>query len=81
MDADDMTEPEIPATRPDLEVDDIREAIRFASEQALGGFDLESVLVDLVDVRSRVRGPVDAVALVREGRQELEQRGGANDDL
>lgn len=71
MDADDMTEPEIPAARPDLELD-------FAPQQAFGGFDLESVLADLADVRSRVRGPVDAVALVREGRQELEQRGIAN---
>ncbi len=70
-----MTEPEILAARPDLELDDIREAIRFAPAQALEGFDLESVLADLACVRSRVRGPVDAVALVREGRQELEQRG------
>ena len=27
------------------------------------------------EIRSRVRGPVDAVAVVREGREELEQRG------
>jgi hypothetical protein len=37
--------------------------------------DLDSILADLADVRSRVRGPVDAVAVVREGREELEQRG------
>jgi hypothetical protein len=81
MDVDDMTEPEIPAARPDPELDDLRGAIRFGPEQALGGFDLESVLADLARVRSRARGPVDAVALVREGRQELEQRGVANDRL
>lgn len=81
MDVDDMTEPEIPAARPDLDPDELREAIHFAPEQTLEGFDLESVLADLASVRSRVGGPVDAVALVREGRQELEQRGVANDEL
>lgn len=79
MNADDMTAPEISADRPDLELDDIREAIRFAPEQALEGTDLESILADAASVRSRVRGPVDAVALVREGRQELELRGVANE--
>gem|GEM_PF-1760333 len=46
-----------------------------AAELAPASSDLESILADLADVRSRVRGPVDAVALVREGREELEQRG------
>jgi hypothetical protein len=80
MDADGLTDPEIPAARPGLELDEAREAIRFGPEETLGGFDLESVLTDLADVRSRVRAPVDAVALVREGRQELEQRGSPHDE-
>ena len=46
-----------------------------AAELAPASSDLESILADLADVRSRVRGPVDAVAVVREGRRELEQRG------
>jgi hypothetical protein len=46
-----------------------------AAELAPASSDLEGILADLADVRSRVRGPVDAVAVVREGRQELEQRG------
>lgn len=84
MVSDGMSEPEILSAYPDLEVDDIREAIRFAdehadellaSEPAPSSSDLETVLADLADVRSRVRGPVGAVAVVREGRQELEQRG------
>ena len=45
-----------------------------AAELALASSDLESILADLADVRSRVCGPVDAVAVVREGREELEQR-------
>jgi hypothetical protein len=37
-------------------------------------FDLEPTLTDLADIRSRVHGTLDAVSLVREGRDELEQR-------
>ncbi len=46
-----------------------------AAELAPASSDLEAILADLADVRGRVRGPVDAVAVVREGREELEQRG------
>jgi hypothetical protein len=46
-----------------------------AAELAPASSDLEAILVDLADIRGRVRGPVDAVAVVREGRKELEQRG------
>jgi hypothetical protein len=45
-----------------------------AAELAPANSDLKSILADLADVRSRVRGPVDAVAVVRKGREELEQR-------
>lgn len=65
--SDGMSEPEILAAYPDLEVEDIREALSFAAGAPASS--------DLADVRSRVRGPVDAVAVVREGRQELEERG------
>jgi hypothetical protein len=38
--------------------------------------DLAEILADLAEIRSRVRGgPHDAVAIVREGREELERRG------
>lgn len=46
-----------------------------AAELAPASSDLESILADLSEIRGRVRGPVDAVAVVREGREELEQRG------
>lgn len=46
-----------------------------AAELAPASSDLESILSDLADVRNRVRAPVDAVALVREGREELQRRG------
>jgi len=36
--------------------------------------DLDKTLRDLAEIRSRVRGPVDAVAVGREGREECEQR-------
>lgn len=84
MVSDGMSKPEILAAYPDLEVEDIREALRFGAELADGllaaelanaGSGLESILANLADVRSRARGPVDAVAVVREGRQKLEQRG------
>jgi hypothetical protein len=39
------------------------------------GFDLDQTLADLAGVRSRLRtGGLDAVAVVREGRDELERR-------
>lgn len=39
-------------------------------------FDLEQTLADLAEVRSRLRtGGMDAVEVVRAGRDELEQRG------
>lgn len=37
--------------------------------------DLDGILADLAKIRGRIRGPVDAVAVVREGREELERRG------
>lgn len=45
------------------------------AELAPASSDLDSILADLAEIRGRVRGPVDAVAVVREGREELEQRG------
>lgn len=38
-------------------------------------FDLERTLADLAEIRGRLSGHPDAVAIVREGREELEQRG------
>jgi len=46
-----------------------------AAELAPVKSDLESVLAGLAEIRSRVRGPVDAVAVVAEGREELKHRG------
>lgn len=47
-----------------------------AIELASADFDWDSALAELAKVRGRMRGgPDDAVALVREGREELEQRG------
>lgn len=38
--------------------------------------DLKEILAELAKIRGRLRGGcVDAVAVVREGREELEQRG------
>jgi len=46
-----------------------------AAELAPAHSDLESTLAELAKIRSRLRGPaVDAVAVVREGRDELERR-------
>jgi hypothetical protein len=36
----------------------------------------QDALAELAAVRAKVRAPVDAVALVREGREELERRTG-----
>jgi hypothetical protein len=46
-----------------------------AGELAPTPSDLNEILADLAEIRSRVHGHVDAVALVREGREELDQRG------
>ncbi len=46
-----------------------------AAELAPAQSDLDGILADLAEIRGRVRGPVDAVAVVREGREELERRG------
>lgn len=45
-----------------------------AAELAPAGFDWDKALSELAEIRGRVRGDVDAVALVREGREELEHR-------
>lgn len=46
-----------------------------AAELAPVSCNLDTILADLAEIRSRARSPVDAVTLVREGREELEQRG------
>lgn len=47
-----------------------------AVELASADFDWDAALMELAEIRGRMRGgPDDAVALVREGREELEQRG------
>jgi hypothetical protein len=47
-----------------------------AVELASPDFDWDAALMELAEIRGRMRGgPDDAVALVREGREELEQRG------
>lgn len=46
-----------------------------AAELAPTDFDLEETLAAFAEIRSRVRGgPHDAVAIVREGREDLERR-------
>lgn len=52
------------AVSPDALADEL-----VAAEPAPASSDLESTLVDLTEIRSRVRGPVDAVAAVCESRQ------------
>lgn len=45
-------------------------------ELAPADFDWDAALTEFAEIRGRMRGgPVDAVALVREGREELERRG------
>lgn len=46
-----------------------------AVELAATEFDWDSALTDLAAIRGRVRGDVDAVTVVRKGRDELERRG------
>ncbi|HEY8502298.1 MAG TPA: hypothetical protein VIL21_06405 [Solirubrobacterales bacterium] len=46
-----------------------------AAELGPTEFDWDGTLSELAAIRSRVHGNVDAVALVREGRSELEHRG------
>jgi hypothetical protein len=46
-----------------------------AAELAPANSDLESILAELAAIRGRMRGGSDdAVAIVREGREELERR-------
>jgi hypothetical protein len=46
-----------------------------AAELAPADFDWDSTLTELAEIRSRMRGGSDdAVAIVREGREELERR-------
>ena len=46
-----------------------------AEEHRRRAAELEVILAGLAEIRDRVRGRVDAVAVVLEGRQELAQRG------
>ncbi len=47
-----------------------------ATELASADFDWDAALTELAEIRGRMRGgPDDAVTLVREGREDLEQRG------
>jgi len=47
-----------------------------AAELAPTDFDWDAALAELAEIRGRMRGgPDDAVAIVREGREELERRG------
>lgn len=47
-----------------------------AAELAPADFDWDAALAELAEIRGRMRGgPDDAVAIVREGREELERRG------
>jgi hypothetical protein len=47
-----------------------------AAELAPARSDLKSILAELAEIRGRMRGAGDyAVAIVREGREELERRG------
>jgi hypothetical protein len=47
-----------------------------AVELASADFNWDAALAELAEIRGRMQGgPDDAVALVREGREELEQRG------
>lgn len=62
------------ACRRGVQPDELADEL-LAAELAPASSDLESILSDLADVRRRVRGPIDAVVVVREGREELQQRG------
>jgi hypothetical protein len=56
---------------PDALVDEL-----LATRLAPADFDWDSALAELAEIRGRIRGrPDDAVAIVREGREELERRG------
>ncbi|MGN6556906.1 MAG: hypothetical protein ACTHLH_02705 [Solirubrobacterales bacterium] len=47
-----------------------------AGELAPTDYDWDAALAELAEIRGRMRGgPDDAVAIVREGREELERRG------
>lgn len=57
----------------DVEPDDLA-AEALAAELEPAEFDWDEALAELAEIRGRVRGEVDAVALVREGREELGRR-------
>jgi hypothetical protein len=61
------------ADRRGVAPDDLADEL-LGAELAPAHSDLESVLADLAQIRSRVREPFDAVGVVREGREELERR-------
>lgn len=65
-----ITEAERRGMPPDVLADELMKADLAPSDDQ---FDL--VLADLEQIRRRVRGTIDAVAIVREGRDELERRG------
>lgn len=60
---------------PDALADELLAAELLAAELTPVQADLDGILADLAKIRGRIRGPVDAVAVVREGREELERRG------
>jgi len=63
------------ADRRGVQPDELADEL-LAADLAPVDFDWDAALAELADIRGRIRGaPVDAVALVREGREELEQRG------
>jgi hypothetical protein len=62
------------ATRRGLEPDALADELLRTDLSAAPEADLEEVLAGLADVRAGLP-PIDAVALVREGRRELEARG------
>ena len=58
-----------------MQLDELADEL-LAVEFASADFDWDAALAELAEIRGRMRGgPDDAVALVREGREELEQRG------
>jgi hypothetical protein len=61
------------AGRPGVKLDALADEL-LAAELAPTEFDWDAALSDLAKVRARVRGDADAVAIVREGRDELERR-------
>jgi hypothetical protein len=63
------------AGRRGVQLDELADEL-LGVELAFADFDWDAALAELAEIRGRMRGgPDDAVALVREGREELEQRG------